>query len=334
MQKDFHYYCIAVLARSAGFEPEDALTIAYASQYVDDAKDRAPLTINQENFVPVLTAHMGLESMQEDTWREVYVSFHFLPPGPSPAVPAGLITEANSPMARALVDAAMEQNGPLERLVSLGVALHTYADTWAHQGFCGWNCGLNRVREIQVRHNGGFEPVPLQELNPARLLEIGHMQAGSLPDRPYRVWRYRAGPRGEESLVFRDNPSEFIKAARALYAKLLQASPQAGRAPTWQDLAGQVELALSFASDDEDERCRRWQTIFNQRFAHVDWEYDSMAWRREAIEEDDSLGFEENTSPPPEPVYLWRGDRNERPWAAFHRAAQRQRDWVRDRVFA
>jgi hypothetical protein len=35
MQKDFHYYCTAVLARAAGFSPRDALTIAYASQYVD-----------------------------------------------------------------------------------------------------------------------------------------------------------------------------------------------------------------------------------------------------------------------------------------------------------
>ena len=333
MQKDFHYYAVAVLAQAAGFESDEALTIAYASQYVDDAKDRAPLTINQESFVPVLTAHMGLEAMREDTWREVYVSFHFLPPGPSPDVPGGLITKANSPMARALVDMALEQNDPLDRLVSLGVALHTYADTWAHQGFCGWNCELNRVRDIKVRRNGGFDPVPFQELDPARLLEIGHMQAGSLPDIPYRVWSYRAGPKGENALVFRDNPGEFIKAARAVYAKLLQASPQAGRAPTWQDLSGQVELALSFASDDEQDRCRRWQTIFNQRFAHFDWEYDPMAWRREAIEEDDSLGFEENTSTPPEPVYLWRGDNATLPWAAFHRAARRQRRWVQDRVF-
>jgi hypothetical protein len=33
MQKDFHYYCIGVLARAGGFSKQDALTIAYASQY-------------------------------------------------------------------------------------------------------------------------------------------------------------------------------------------------------------------------------------------------------------------------------------------------------------
>lgn len=334
MQKDFHYYAIAALARAAGFAPEEARTIAYASQYVDDAKDDAPLTINGQPFDLVLTAHMGLASTAESTFRDVYVPFHFFPAHPRPAVPAGLLVQPDSPLARELVDMALAQGEPLERLVSLGVALHTYADTWAHQGFCGWNCDLNRVREIRVRRNGGFEPVLLQELDPARLLEIGHVQAGSLPDQPYQIWRYRAGPEGEETPVFRDNQAEFVKASRAIYSRLLQASPQTGDAPAWQDLAGEVEQALSFASDDEEARCRRWQTIFDQRFAHVDWEYDSMAWRREAIEEDDSLGFEENTSPPPEPVYLWRGNRNELPWVVFHEAARRQRNWVRNRVFA
>jgi hypothetical protein len=39
MEKDFHYYCIGVLAKAAGFDKGDALTIAYASQYVDDATE-------------------------------------------------------------------------------------------------------------------------------------------------------------------------------------------------------------------------------------------------------------------------------------------------------
>ena len=39
MQTDFHFYCVAVLARAAGFSPDDALVLAYASQYVDDATE-------------------------------------------------------------------------------------------------------------------------------------------------------------------------------------------------------------------------------------------------------------------------------------------------------
>ena len=39
MQKDFHFYCIGVLARAAGFSIDDALIIAYASQYVDNSTE-------------------------------------------------------------------------------------------------------------------------------------------------------------------------------------------------------------------------------------------------------------------------------------------------------
>ena len=325
MQKDFHYCAIAVLARAAGFEFEDALTIAHASQYVDDARDNAPLTINGEPFTPVLTAHEGLASAAESTFREVYVPFHFFPARAQPALPAGLVTEPNSPLARELVDRALTQEEGLARLVSLGVALHTYADTWAHQGFCGWLADLNRVREMRVRRNGDYELLPLQDLDPTHFLDLGHLQAWSLPDQPYRVWSYRAG--AQERLVFRDNRTEFLAASRAIYSRLLEASPRSGNAPAWRDLADQVERALSYDSDESEARCRRWRQRFAHLFPHQDWEYDSLIWRLQAIERDDS--FNANGE-----EYRWKGDPAELPWAVFHAAARRQRDWVRDRVFA
>ena len=37
MQRDFHFYTIYVLARRAGFSPQEAEIVAYASQFTDDA---------------------------------------------------------------------------------------------------------------------------------------------------------------------------------------------------------------------------------------------------------------------------------------------------------
>ena len=37
MQIDFHHGATYVIARLAGFDADDALTVAYAAQYVDDA---------------------------------------------------------------------------------------------------------------------------------------------------------------------------------------------------------------------------------------------------------------------------------------------------------
>ena len=57
MEKDFHYYCLGILARASGFAPEDALTIAYASQYVDDSTESEPMRIGEMIFDPVRTSH-------------------------------------------------------------------------------------------------------------------------------------------------------------------------------------------------------------------------------------------------------------------------------------
>jgi len=39
MQTDFHYCAVKFLAHMAGFDEAEAETIAYASQYVDDATE-------------------------------------------------------------------------------------------------------------------------------------------------------------------------------------------------------------------------------------------------------------------------------------------------------
>lgn len=45
MDKSFHYYCIRVLAEKAGFSAHDEQTIAYASQYTDDATEYGKMKI-------------------------------------------------------------------------------------------------------------------------------------------------------------------------------------------------------------------------------------------------------------------------------------------------
>ena len=68
MQQDFHYYAIGILARAAGFNPADALVIATASQYVDDAteSERIPIQVNGATlqFDPVLTAYKKLDALK------------------------------------------------------------------------------------------------------------------------------------------------------------------------------------------------------------------------------------------------------------------------------
>ena len=89
MQIDFHYYCIGVLARAAGFSGKDALVIAYASQYVDDSTESELIRLEAEEgslkFDPVRTSYTGLQAIQALSWsaqKRVWIPFHFIPSRP------------------------------------------------------------------------------------------------------------------------------------------------------------------------------------------------------------------------------------------------------------
>jgi hypothetical protein len=64
MQVDMHFYGVYALARCAGIKPETARTIAYASQFVDDAVHAEPKILENEKvaILPALTSHQPLDS--------------------------------------------------------------------------------------------------------------------------------------------------------------------------------------------------------------------------------------------------------------------------------
>jgi hypothetical protein len=72
MREDLHYHCIDILAKAAGFKEHDALTIAYASQYVDDSTESEPIQVGDMIFGPVRTAHSGLESFEWSVQERVH----------------------------------------------------------------------------------------------------------------------------------------------------------------------------------------------------------------------------------------------------------------------
>jgi len=93
MRIDFHYYATYVAARLAGYELDDAQSIAHAAQYVDESSWKM-LRKGKENYIkaftPTPTVHemmgevAGFNSIQWsdenllETYR-VWMAFHFLP---------------------------------------------------------------------------------------------------------------------------------------------------------------------------------------------------------------------------------------------------------------
>lgn len=199
MNIEFHYYALRYLARCAGFSDADAAEVAVSSQLVDECL--APWEI--------IGAGGAVEERTEVTqdylfWdervaEEIYRPFHFIP-GDRGAASArradgaaspGAVT-ADSPLAREVLIAALRTRN-MERI---GIALHAYADSWAHQGFSA---------DIE----------PQNALDPASPLPaVGHLQAFGAPDDPRRRWTDPRLAAGEREV---DNAARFAGAAAKIY---------------------------------------------------------------------------------------------------------------------
>jgi hypothetical protein len=309
MKKDFHFYCIGVLARAAGFCSDEALIIAYASQYVDSATESELIQLEGEagavnfSFEPVHTAYellkpdQGMRSLSWAAQKRVWIPFHFIPPRPfDPRQPSfSFITEPGSPFADHLLELAAQEEHVLRRLCRIGVALHTYADSWAHKGFSGRiNPDENEVENLEIYHpeKERWEPLPIENIVEDLMPEIGHAQALYFPDIPYQKWRCTLGsskrPGGD------DNPTSFLQAAGQIYDRLRHIRERDGRAPIdpipwndtsvdvvpWEDLRpliydqlrnrpvntpGFVGRLINLEADLE-ERCRSWEKGFSHWF--------------------------------------------------------------------
>ncbi|HNT25226.1 MAG TPA: hypothetical protein PKM21_12710 [Anaerolineales bacterium] len=363
MQKDFHYFAIAVLCRAAGFNPADALTIAYASQYVDNATESELIRIDigggYLKFDPVCTCYQGLDAVASLAWsaqKRVWIPFHFLPARPfDPLAPNfSFITRPGSPFTELLIDQACKE--PLEentrRLCRIGVALHAYADSWAHQDFSGRKeHGENDVEEISTYHRETRRwDHPLAENLLFDILpQIGHAEAGHFPDLSYQKWRfYLCTP--ERRQIERDNVELFIHAARSIYHKLVPVDkispsplvpwnvlePQLrtlfadpGKKPTTLDRSN-LRAYRSYQEKNLDLRCQAWQKTFGDWFSSAGelYAYDHSTWRREALEGDvDWDGYSERDWYQMLPLRSRPNFWNSR-WVHFHRAALRQRHFV------
>ena len=212
MNKSFHYYCIRVLAEKAGFEPENAQTIAFASQYTDDSTEFGKIIItnipddfeyprlnrSKNEFDPICTAHSAKSwfsklwkwakfYLKTDVQRKVLMPFHFLPPE---ILSSGnrdrfdFITKPNSPLANLIVDDALTCLSQATAttheysLIKLGIALHTYADTWSHDGFSGRHNSLeNDIERIQKKNGNKYQAAnPLEFTVSYAAPDVGHAE--------------------------------------------------------------------------------------------------------------------------------------------------------------
>jgi hypothetical protein len=226
MQIDFHHGVTYVCARLAGFEHHAASTIAYCAQYVDDATNAGLIRFdNGALFSRISSAHKMLDyrNFQILANYRVWIPFHFLPGNgglPAGQDPAGsfiekLICRPNSYVAQDMVRECIERRHTTYGLYRLGITMHVYVDTWAHQGFAGVNHRVNEARQW-VDGSGQPDRALMSRLKGyfiSEALPLGHGAVLSNPDKPFLQWGYTNG-RGER--IARNNPKDFLEAAEQM----------------------------------------------------------------------------------------------------------------------
>ena len=321
MDINFHYYVIKTLARTAGFSEEDAQTIAYYSQQVDDFVKCSPMRVRQEppeffvqkgyakkspgetwQIVPHPTGIDVLQSLRDQYRHTTLAAFHFIPAVPLAEIEAEPgYTRADYRCVRAddaravLINRIMEEavaavlEDKCEKtLMQLGMALHTYADTYAHCGYSGLEGWENRaVIRKAYNQQTGKEEVPEQERRAFEMIpHIGHGNSGHVPDVcTYQIDVAMQKDENDTALtlhIVRDNLKEFLVCAKAILGYLGRAAQtDASEKIVWDEFEEQLARAMQVQTEDETRKEKltaHWQTVFpeihyvydkHERFYHM-----------------------------------------------------------------
>ncbi|MBF0286233.1 MAG: hypothetical protein HQM14_00330 [SAR324 cluster bacterium] len=248
MEKDFHYYLIYSIAKLTQYE--DAAVIAYSSQFIDDNNegqfsiDGQPASFpdkiksNGGYYYPIMTQSLSPKSLDPYVQKYVYVPFHFLPGDDNVEIKRRknpLSTTPNSKNAKHLLRAALDTENPYQ----IGIALHTYADTWSHQNFTG----------LQEEWNSVY---PWYDVFKSMVPNIGHAEAGHMPDVISEEWTdHRFGQKI-------NNRHRALAATAAIYTAMRRRSQQG---PKWNDVKKEYKPIIHAAGYDErKERIRDFLT--------------------------------------------------------------------------
>jgi len=213
LQRDGHYYAVLAFCRACGFKKDSAQVIAHASQFVDDAKiNRMFLTqksdVIDHDFIEdkpelfnMATCHsyFRLNTFNYEAMVNNTIAFHFVPGCQGESFTKRLRCKEEGPIILDLLNDALAE----DNLITLGMVLHAYADSYTHQGFSGMLSKVNDINNCKANTKGNlgllyrmhnfleqFGRKKYDKLFDEIMPAYGHGQALEFPDIPYLAWSY------------------------------------------------------------------------------------------------------------------------------------------------
>ncbi len=301
MDITFHYFAVKTVALAAGFSDSDAQTIAQYSQYVDDYNPTFPRRysnvpdwivrkpgsdiyissrLNPFNFSPVTTGFQipidAGELITEKFQRYTVSPFHFIPYTRNAAkrksavsYPAkitggctdSLISDAIQ-KAKSEYKDSHDETSRRQALMHIGMLLHTFSDTYAHQLFSGYNNNCNNLKVAKVIDNRSGRDITFscktyvdriidiyaqntKKYDPM-LFMIGHMLVGHIPDWAHITFDITFFDKngGIERIYHRNNTDCFTDVAIEIYKFLNECRENIASADTEERLKNDIHAAL------------------------------------------------------------------------------------------
>ena len=198
MEIEFHYFITKGIALRADFNDEQAEIIAHASQLTDDNVRQYCINRGKpDEFKNFISFTYNILKPRK-TLLHIYSLFHFIPGDYKNAEKRTdkkihpFNTTPDSRNAAKILELAFNTSS----LYRMGIAVHAFADTWAHQNFTGLFDEFNAMPGITA------------SLSP----NVGHSDAGVKPEYPACTWEDK---RLVHPLI--DNNKRFIHAAKRIF---------------------------------------------------------------------------------------------------------------------
>jgi len=330
LQRDAHYYAILAFCRACGFKKESAQIIAHASQYVDDAKINLMYLHKSNDLIehdvidekPALSnmatchSYFRINTFNYESMINNTIAFHFVPGCQGESFTKKLRTKEEGPIILDILNDVIDEGN----LYTLGILLHTLADSYTHQGFSGMLSKVNDINNCKPKTHqkiglyykilgyiSKFGGQTYDELFDRIMPAYGHGQALEFPDLPFLEWSYEYDYsdefHGSYKRVEINNKDRYRRAFMSIRKLLENYLSKHQQYFDWNlnfnnfDLLLDTLLLEDFAATKREDN---WKKLLIQQglFNKDDFEliiYDSSKWLKEAFSNYDPKDFDDRT---------------------------------------
>jgi hypothetical protein len=273
MDIEFHYYMTYIIALRAGFKTDKAYTIVYSSQYTDDNDTPYEILGDDVPYKNYVSQTTDITKPKEELLR-IYPYFHFFPGSKREIVNNSyprkdgklhlLNTIPNNVNVRRLFTKSLKSAD----LYRIGIATHTYADTFCHQNFVGLKESFNSME--------GF----IAKIIPS----IGHADAQREPDIPGLVW---SDTRHVSKYTEVKNKDRILDAAGNIFQFYCEhCTKQRSVEKNKKKLVSELNEAIGEISEKdkrEEKRKKNYIDILKSITKDAFRDYDEDTWFNEAV---------------------------------------------------